>query len=115
MTGRLEFLGAVAVAVTLVGAAGSSGVPVSPSAVAAPPAGVPRCTDPSHTRLVVKAGRDVCGPTLLTSGPVSVGFLPSTCPDDAPQLVVDAVNEADRCERAGARTHWNGSYDMSQT
>jgi len=57
----------------------------------------PRCADPSHARLIVQAGRDVCGPTLLPSGPVSVGFLPTACTAPLPFLAIDAQKEQDVC------------------
>jgi hypothetical protein len=57
----------------------------------------PACNDASHARLIVQNGRDVCAPTLLPTGPVSVGFLPTTCPAVLPVLQIDALRSADIC------------------
>jgi hypothetical protein len=64
---------------------------------AIPDRAAPVCSDASHARLIVQAGRDVCGPTMLPSGPVSVGFLPTTCPAALPVLKIDAQQATDRC------------------
>jgi hypothetical protein len=57
----------------------------------------PTCGDASHARLVIQPGRDVCAPTLLPTGPVSVGFLPTACPAKLPLLRIDALRAADLC------------------
>ncbi len=63
----------------------------------------PVCAEPSHAILVVQPGRDVCGPTTLPNGaPVSVGFMPTTCPPQAPELAVDAIGAADFCHPRAA-------------
>jgi len=63
----------------------------------------PVCASASHEVLKVQAGRDVCAPTVLANGKaVSVGFLPTTCPPQAPELVVDAVGVQDACRPRGA-------------
>jgi hypothetical protein len=67
----------------------------------------PICASASHQVLKVQEGRDVCAPTVLANGKaVSVGFLPTTCPPQAPELVVDAVGLQDLCRpRGGASRH----------
>ena len=58
----------------------------------------PVCASASHAVLKVQAGRDVCAPTVLADGQaVSVGYLPTTCPPFAPDLLVDAVGSQDLC------------------
>ena len=58
----------------------------------------PQCVVASHAVLKVQLGRDVCAPTLLANGQaVAVGYLPTSCPPQAPELVVDAVGAQDLC------------------
>lgn len=68
---------------------------------AAPSDGIERrpvCGEASHVTLKVQPGRDVCGATVVpNAGPVSVGYLPTACPKDAPELVVDAAGPTDLC------------------
>ncbi|WP_295527276.1 hypothetical protein [Novosphingobium sp. Chol11] len=58
----------------------------------------PVCTEPSHDRLIVQAGRDVCGAALNASGkPRSAGFLPTVCADPRAVYRVDAARKVDLC------------------
>ncbi|WP_374280371.1 hypothetical protein [Novosphingobium sp.] len=58
----------------------------------------PVCPTASHERLLQRAGRDICGPTLSPSGrPTAAGFLPTECPQAAQTYRIDAFGTADRC------------------
>jgi hypothetical protein len=58
----------------------------------------PVCATPSHERLLLRAGRDICAPTLSPSGrPTAAGFLPTACPLPAQVYRIDAIGLADRC------------------
>lgn len=58
---------------------------------------LPLCSDPGHSRLIVRPGRDVCGATLDALGrPVAVGLFPEACPDGREPLI-DADKNADLC------------------
>ena len=74
----------------------------APPAMAAPrkaPASVPpACATPSHERLLLRPGRDICAPTLSPSGrPTAAGFLPTECPLPTQTYRIDAFGLADRC------------------
>lgn len=75
------------------------GALLAPRPALAAPSGVkPLCAVASHAVLKVQAGRDVCAPTVLANGQaVAVGYLPTNCPPQAPELVVDAVGFQDLC------------------
>ncbi|MFN3470239.1 MAG: hypothetical protein ACK4Z7_11085 [Novosphingobium sp.] len=77
-------------------------LPVLSEAAATPPKAVasvaPVCATASHERLLMRAGRDICGPTLSTSGrPTAAGFLPTACPQSGQIYRIDAIGLADRC------------------
>lgn len=58
----------------------------------------PVCAAPSHDRLVVQPGRDVCAASLDARGqPRAAGFLPTACPRPAQGYRVDARGDADLC------------------
>lgn len=62
------------------------------------PGAAPVCTVASHERLLLRTGRDICGPTLGRSGkPTAAGFLPTACPLAAQVYTIDAAGIADRC------------------
>lgn len=92
MAGHRMILPAMALAALL---------PAAP-AMAAPrkaPASVPPvCATPSHERLLLRPGRDICAPTLSPSGrPTAAGFLPTECPLPTQAYRIDALGLADRC------------------
>jgi hypothetical protein len=61
-------------------------------------ASAPVCAAPSHDRLVVQPGRDVCAASLNAKGePRAAGFLPTGCPLPRQTYRVDARGEADLC------------------
>jgi len=65
---------------------------------------IPLCAVASHDRLIVRAERDVCGPTLNRSGrPIAMGFMPTRCGDATRDYRVDAAGIADRCVAAPTR------------
>jgi hypothetical protein len=74
--------------------------------VAAPAAATvrkPVCAEASHATLKVQPGRDVCSATVLPhAGPVAVGYLPTACPRQAPELAVDASGPEDLCRGRAA-------------
>lgn len=58
----------------------------------------PVCTVPSHDRLVVQPGRDVCAASLNARGePRAPGFLPTACPAARQTYRIDARGRADLC------------------
>ena len=58
----------------------------------------PVCTAPSHDRLIVQPGRDVCAAALNARGePRAPGFLPTACPRAGQEYRVDARGPADLC------------------
>lgn len=58
----------------------------------------PVCAVASHERLLLRRGRDICGPTLSRSGrPTATGYLPTACPAPSQNYVIDAAGIADRC------------------
>jgi hypothetical protein len=58
----------------------------------------PVCTAPSHDRLVVQGGRDVCAAPLDAQGkPRAAGFMPSSCPRQGQTYRIDARGDADLC------------------
>jgi len=58
----------------------------------------PICTAPSHDRLVVQGGRDVCAAPLDARGqPRAAGFMPSSCPRQGQAYRIDARGDADLC------------------
>lgn len=58
----------------------------------------PQCTSASHERLLLRDGRDVCAPTLSSSGrPTAVGFMATQCPSVGQVYRIDTVGKADRC------------------
>jgi hypothetical protein len=59
---------------------------------------IPLCAVASHDRLIVRAERDVCAPTLNRSGrPIAMGLMPTRCSDATRDYRVDAAGNADRC------------------
>jgi hypothetical protein len=65
---------------------------------------VPVCTEASHDRLIVQAGRDVCGAALSARGtPRAAGYLPTVCSDPRAVYRVDAARIADLCILPEAR------------
>ena len=77
-------------------------LPVLSKAAATPPklaaSEAPVCVTASHERLLLRAGRDICGPTLSPSGrPTAAGFLPTACPQSGQVYRIDAIGLADRC------------------
>lgn len=61
-------------------------------------AAAPVCTAPSHDRLVVQPGRDVCAASLDARGqPRAAGFLPTACPSTDQRYRIDARGAADLC------------------
>lgn len=60
----------------------------------------PVCSEPSHDRLIVQPGRDVCGAALDSRGlPRVPGFLPTMCADPRALYRVDGARNADVCVR----------------
>jgi hypothetical protein len=60
----------------------------------------PVCERPSHDRLIIRKGRDVCAATLGSTGrPASPGYLPTACANENSTYRVDAIGHADRCLR----------------
>jgi hypothetical protein len=57
----------------------------------------PVCHHVTHDRLVVREGRDVCGPALNGGRPVAMGFLPTRCPASEDEYRVDLAGHEDRC------------------
>lgn len=58
----------------------------------------PVCRNPSHDRLIVQAGRDVCGPAVAPSGaPRAPGLLPTECPGPQHTYRIDVRGRADMC------------------
>jgi len=58
----------------------------------------PACSQPSHDRLIVQPGRDVCGAALDARGaPRAAGFLPTACADPRAIYRIDAAKSADVC------------------
>lgn len=58
----------------------------------------PTCSEPSHDRLIVQPGRDVCGAELTVRGmPRAAGFLPTACADPRAVYRVDGARDADVC------------------
>lgn len=79
----------------------AASLPLSPALAAPrkPAIGVPPvCATPSHERLLLRVGRDICAPTLSPSGrPTAAGFLPTGCPLPGQTYRIDAAGLADRC------------------
>jgi hypothetical protein len=62
--------------------------------------GSPVCLQPSHDRLIIREGRDVCGGTLGSGGrPLASGYLPTACKNENQTYRIDAQGWADRCLR----------------
>jgi hypothetical protein len=58
----------------------------------------PVCTAPSHDRLIVQPGRDVCAASLDARGqPRAAGFLPTACPRADQGYRIDARGPTDLC------------------
>lgn len=58
----------------------------------------PICTAPSHDRLVVQGGRDVCAAAFDARGnPRAAGFMPTACPRPGQTYRIDARGDADLC------------------
>lgn len=73
----------------------------TPLAVAAAVAVAPSCTQPSHDRLIVQPGRDVCAAALTPDGrPRAAGFLPTSCARPTDSYAVDAQGRRDLCRPA---------------
>lgn len=65
---------------------------------------IPLCAVASHDRLIVRAERDVCAPTLNRIGrPIAMGLMPTRCGDATREYRVDAAGNADRCVAAATR------------
>jgi len=65
---------------------------------------IPVCAVASHDRLIVRAERDVCGPTLNRNGrPIAMGFMPTRCGEATRDYRVDATGNADRCVAAATK------------
>lgn len=77
----------------------AASLPLAAAAPAKPAPGVaPVCAVASHERLLLRTGRDICGPTLGRTGkPTAAGFLPTACPLAAQVYTIDAAGIADRC------------------
>lgn len=70
---------------------------------AAPPT-VPICAQPSHDRLIVRPGRDVCGASLNAKGePRAAGLMPTACPRADDLYAIDARGTADVCTSKGEK------------
>lgn len=77
---------------------GGEGAGATPAVTA--PSAIPQCSAPSHDRLVIRKGRDVCGGTLGSRGqPVASGYLPTGCASEVQIYRIDANGWADRCLR----------------
>ncbi len=78
---------------------------MSPILLAAALLATPVCAQPSHDRLIVQPGRDVCGAALDGRGlPRVPGFLPTACADPRAAYRIDGARQADVCVRPeGAR------------
>ena len=62
------------------------------------PGTAPICAHPSHDRVVVRPGRDVCAASLNAAGrPMAMGFLPTRCEQRSDEYVIDAAGIEDRC------------------
>lgn len=73
-------------------------LPVAATPTKQAPGLAPVCTAASHERLLLRKGRDICGPTLSRSGmPTAAGFMPTACPSPAQIYTIDAAGIADRC------------------
>ncbi len=73
----------------------SSAAPPPPSAEEG---SLPVCSAMTHDRLLVRANRDVCAPTLHKSGrPLAVGLMPTQCSRSELVYQIDVVGNADRC------------------
>lgn len=60
----------------------------------------PVCSQPSHDRLIVQQGRDVCGAALDSRGaPRAPGYLPTACADPRAAYRIDGSRSADVCVR----------------
>lgn len=60
--------------------------------------GSPVCLQPSHDRLIIREGRDVCGGTLGSGGrALASGYLPTACKNENQIYRIDAQGWADRC------------------
>jgi hypothetical protein len=58
----------------------------------------PACMAPSHDRLLVQSGRDVCAAALDARGqPRAAGFMPTVCPRPGQTYRIDAHGDADLC------------------
>jgi hypothetical protein len=65
---------------------------------ATPVTSEPICATASHERLIVRADRDVCAPTVNRAGrPMAMGFLPTRCRDEDHSYRIDAAGPRDRC------------------
>lgn len=71
---------------------------MTPILLLATVASAPLCGEPSHDRLIVQAGRDVCGAPLSAGGTPRVpGFMPTRCIDPKAEYRIDARRSEDRC------------------
>jgi hypothetical protein len=65
----------------------------------------PICPQPSHDRLIIQPGRDVCGAALDSRGtPRAPGFLPTMCSDPRATYRIDGARNADVCVRPEAKS-----------
>lgn len=65
----------------------------------------PVCTQPSHDRLIIQPGRDVCAASLDSRGmPRAPGYLPTMCADPRAAYRVDAARHADACVRTEVKS-----------
>jgi hypothetical protein len=97
--GRMLRLGLVAA--LLAGCAATGARAAEPqSAAPVPLVSAPVCLQPSHDRLIIRKGRDVCGGTLGSRGrPAAAGFLPTACAREEQIYRIDDNGLADRCRK----------------
>jgi hypothetical protein len=70
------------------------------SAATVPLVSAPVCLEPSHDRLIIRKGRDVCGGTLGRRGrPAAAGYLPTACIREELIYRIDDNGLADRCRK----------------
>lgn len=89
---------AAGLAVLLPAALASANPPPRAGPVAVLATTLPYCATASHERLLVRAGRDICAPTLSRSGrPTAAGFMPTGCRAATQTYQIDAAGLSDRC------------------
>jgi hypothetical protein len=94
-THAAKLSGATLLAVAALAAACAQRVDAAPAKEAGT---APQCSQASHGRLLVRAGRDACAPTLDPAGrPASMGLLPTVCASSEEGYRIDALGRQDRC------------------